>query len=78
MLRKRNINAYRGIEIIIGLATLLSIIYNPTINTSTGINDILKLLGGIYITIRGLDNFEKGLKKPRAIGYWEKLFGKIK
>jgi hypothetical protein len=76
-LRKNNKNMYGLIEIMIGSATLLSIIYNPTINTTSGINDILKLFGGVYISIRGLDNFEKGLKTTKNKNIWEKIFGKI-
>jgi len=80
ILRKKKRIKYGLIEIIVGLLTLASVIINPTTDTTTdtttGITDILKLFGGIYITIRGMDNFEKGLKSPRYIIKWEKLFGK--
>ena len=78
ILRKKNINFYGRIEIAVGFATIISIIYNPTENVATGVNDILKLLGGIYVIIRGLDNVEKGLKSPQIIKNWEKIFFKIK
>jgi hypothetical protein len=75
--RKKKRFQYGIIEIIFGIITLASIIINPTENTTTGIIDVLKLLGVIYITIRGLDNLEKGLKSPRYKKKWEKLFKKI-
>lgn len=78
ILRKEKRNLYGFIEIIIGAMTITSIIISPTKGTYTGINDVLKIFGGIYIIIRGMDNFEKGLKSPRYIKYWEKIFKKIK
>lgn len=74
ILYRREKCIYGIIEIIFGLVTIASIIFNPTENTTTGIIDVLKMLGGIYITIRGLNDFENGLKSPRYIEVWGRLF----
>jgi hypothetical protein len=77
ILRKRKRNIYGFIEIIFGLITLSLIIFNPIEIATTGVNDILKLLGGIYITIRKLNNIEKGIKSPFYKKIWEKIFKEI-
>ena len=76
ILRKKKRCKYGLIEIIVGILAIASAIFQPTIDATTGITDVLKLFGGIYITIRGMDNFEKGLKSPYYIKCWEKFFGK--
>jgi hypothetical protein len=49
---------YALLEIVIGLAAMWSSILTPT---NSSLAHLIAVFGGIYIIIRGLDNFEKGL-----------------
>jgi hypothetical protein len=75
ILRKKRKKLYGFIEIVFSISTLVSIIINPTNYVTSGITDMLKFLSGIYITIRGLDNFEKGIKSPYYLKIWGNVFG---
>jgi hypothetical protein len=63
---------YGASEIVIGIITIFFVINSSSENNS--ISDILKICGGFYIIIRGLENVEKSIVSPDIKQMWERIF----
>lgn len=71
--RRNNPTAYGCIEIIAGLVALALLVQTREVAL---LSRVIGFLGGIYIIVRGMDNFEKGLPPGKLRNAWEKYFSK--
>lgn len=75
-LRSHKPLSYGLAEIVVGLFTSGQLLIPGSPISSYGPAQLLQIVGGIYIVVRGLDNLAKGLKGRRAETIWKLLFGK--
>jgi len=62
---------YYGLtEILLGVITIFITIFH----FNESVSDILKILGGFYIIIRGLNNIDAGIISPVIKKRWQKIF----
>jgi hypothetical protein len=74
-LRGRTPRAYGVFETLVGAMTIWIALVAPA---TQGLTRIIGILGGIYIVVRGLDNFDKGLTLGELRTRWDRVFPKIK
>lgn len=74
-LRGRFRLTYAALEFLVGFATAASVFY-PSFNyASLGTLELLRILGGLYIMVRGQDNFGKALEGTRFEYTWKRFAG---
>jgi hypothetical protein len=71
--RTRFPRLYGATEIAVGILTALSAIFRINIQELNPVA-ILQVFGGIYIIVRGFDNFGRGIKGTAMATYWQKIF----
>jgi hypothetical protein len=81
VLRQKALDLYAILEIVVGLAAISGSILS---NKAADISHFIGVLGGVYIVVRGLDNFERALPVFRAklsprraelfVDFWEIVF----
>lgn len=72
--RSRHRISYGSAEIIFGFFISISVFLPNFDYSALGALDFLKIVGGLYIIVRGLDNFDKGIKNTRFDATWNKIF----
>lgn len=76
-LRCINRLVYGGLELSVGIITIIKLAFPSIDNNGVDFNFIFSSLAGIYIVIRGLDNIETGLKNKLVRdkkSYADKIF----
>ncbi len=61
-------------ELLVGCYTALSVFFPTFSYGNLLVSDWLRILGGLYIIVRGMDNTGKGLESTKYIYYWKKIF----
>jgi len=64
---------YGVFEFMIGFLIGMSIFYPDFTYNSLDSASVLKLIGGLYVIVRGLDNMGKGIKRTKIESFWNKL-----
>lgn len=72
--RSRHRISYGLTEIIFGTFISISVFLPNFDYSALDTFDLLKIVGGLYIIVRGLDNFGKGIKNTRFDATWNKIF----
>ena len=72
--RKNRRLSYGISEFFVGVLMVYYVFF-PTFNYSAlNVTEGIKILGGLYVMVRGLDNIGKGVEGTRAEPIWRKLF----
>jgi rRNA-processing protein FCF1 len=65
---------YGVIEFAFGVVAVWFGVYHDFTAPNSEIIGVIKLLGGMYVMVRGMDNIGKGLQKTRYEDTWKKFF----
>ena len=72
--RQRYRLVYGTLEFLVGTLTSFYVFYPTFDYASLSIIQSMQILGGLYIMVRGLDNFGKGLNGTKYEEFWTNIF----
>lgn len=66
--------SYGAFEFFVGVIISYYVFFPNFDYSNLGVNEGIKILGGLYVMVRGLDNLGKGIIGTRAESVWKKIF----